>query len=117
MISSASGEARGDDGDLGVAVDAGGEVARLAVDHDGERGLGQARADRGRELGAGDRAGEMALLAVGQGDGDAAGVDGLHRITHGVAGLPERRPRGNRGAPPATGFRRTFAGRDAGCSR
>ncbi len=77
------GRGRGDDGDRGVAVEARGEVARLAVDHDGERRLGQARADRRRNLGAGDRAEEMTLLAVGQGDGDAAGVQGLNGLTHG----------------------------------
>ena len=53
------------------------EIARLAVDADGERLPGQARADALRDGLSGDAAGILALRSVGQCDGD--GVHDLAR--------------------------------------
>src|SRR6267142_248396 len=44
------------DGNRGVAIDDRGEVARLAVDTNGDRGFGEPRPDRHRKVGTGDRA-------------------------------------------------------------
>ena len=59
------GALRRDDLDPGVAVDRPDEVGQLAVDLDGERGLGEAGADRLGDVGAGDGSVILTDAAVG----------------------------------------------------
>jgi hypothetical protein len=51
-------------------IDDSGEIARLAVELERNRRLGEARADRRRQLDAGQRRREIAPAAVRQGDDD-----------------------------------------------
>ena len=60
----------GDDRNLRVALDGGGEILEDAVDLDGQGRLGQARADRLGQLGARQRALERTAAAVRQRQGD-----------------------------------------------
>ena len=58
--------AAGEDADLRIAVETGGEVAHLAVDLDGDGLLGQARAYGQGDVAARDRARERQAFAVGE---------------------------------------------------
>ena len=62
-----------DDRDVGAVGERAGEVADLAVNLDGERGLRESRADRGRGVLAGGAVLELQRGAVGQGYGDHDG--------------------------------------------
>ena len=61
-----------DDRDGGVMVDHGREIARPAVDPNGDRRLRQTRPDRGGDFGAGDRTGKFEAFAVRQGHAEGA---------------------------------------------
>ena len=58
----------GDDGDLGVGVDAMGGIHQLAVHPAGERSAREPRADRLRDLGHGHRPVEFLDRSIGQSD-------------------------------------------------
>ena len=55
-------------GQLGIALERPGEIAQLAVNARGERGLGEARADRGRDVGGRRSRRHFAHRAVRQAD-------------------------------------------------
>ena len=60
--------ARGDDLD-GLAIRKGAsQVAQVAIDADGQRGLGQSGTDGGRGVGAGRAVGKLQRVAVREGD-------------------------------------------------
>src|SRR6266446_3182647 len=82
------------DGNRSVAIYDRGEVARPAVDPNGDRRLGEARSDRRREVGAGHRKRELAAAAVGQGHRDRVwhvGPPGRDRALLVVLGLLDHR--------------------------
>ncbi len=56
----------GDDGDLGIGLDAIGRIDELAIHLAGQRGLGETGADGGRQFGDRHRVVESAFRAVGQ---------------------------------------------------
>ena len=60
----------GDDLDPGVIDDRAREIPKLAVDANGEGGLGQAGADGGGDIGARNRSVEFTHVSVGKGNGD-----------------------------------------------
>jgi hypothetical protein len=55
-----------DDRNGGVAIDHGREIARPAVDPNGDRRFRQTRPDRGGDFGTSGRTGKFEALAVGQ---------------------------------------------------
>ena len=58
----------GDHRERGVVVDDGSEVARPAIEADGDRCLGKPRSDRCSDIAAADRSSELKSLSVWQGD-------------------------------------------------
>ena len=69
--------ARGDQRELRVAFERPHDIADLAIDLRGQRGLGEPRPDRRRDLAAADRAGKSEAFAVGQGDDDRRRPHGM----------------------------------------
>jgi hypothetical protein len=81
--------ARGDQRELGIAVERPVEVAHLAVDPRRQRGLGQARADRRGDVGRGRAGGHLAHRSVGQADLQQL----AHRVRLSVCGATGTKPR------------------------
>ena len=82
------------DGNRGVVIDDCGEVARPAVDTNGDRRLGEPRPDRRGQLGAGHWMRELAAAAVGQHHCDRVwhvGLLGRDRAVLAVLGLLDHR--------------------------
>ena len=80
--------ARGDQLEPGIALERAGDVAHLAVDARGERGLGQARADRRGDIGRGRAFRHFPDRTVGKRN--------LEHLAHRAAAVAARRRRLNR---------------------